>query len=1123
MEALSNYKFIYAFLLLGIVSCGKEDITQNVKKSFSYGDDAVHISASISADTKTQLDDFKVIWEKDDVIEVFPAGECLPSGFALESGEGSSSAIFTGNISGAPVMAKYPFMSNDRYQNGQISTEISDQQVYVPGSFASGASPMAAVPNQDGDICFHNLCSVLRITLTGEAVVEEIIVSTEDEDCYLAGPAKIKLVGGVPVLTIEPLNTKATIHVVGDGYPSVHLNCGSTQLYPAIRSTFYIVVPSQEYASGLKIDVSTKLGMFSKHTGRLDLNSSTLYDTEPINVEINGGIEPSPFLKGAGNQSSPYLVSSVGDLLHIQQAMAAKGKITNENGKDGTAAVSSWFLLTDDIDLSVCCGPEIGSWQPLTVNRNFFKGHFDGGGHSITGLYIDNSEGYGSFFGDIYTNGYLGNLEVRGDVTAEDASIVAGSVYGILENCTSIGSVYGTLHAGGIVSTNFGTVRHCVNYAEVENTATLYCGAGGIAATSISCSFEDCTNYGTISALSGNCKAAGIVGRDQESIIVNCYNLGEITGSMHSAGICGDTFQTDILNCANYGSVHGTSKSTTLCAGILGEMSDPFSNKTGSIKNCINVGLVDNGKSNCGICAKNVLQVKYCYWLNTLTTGVSGGTQTGLVSLTASQMKGTSPSPSLYSGCTSLVDALNSFGFDNSTADLVLNGWTYDATSGWPVSTGRPALPPGQLDKFIKTNPSSYTLNTYSQSIELVVTSSASVNLSLPSWISKKSSKIDEIGSTLYTTFVLDVQQNKSGGQRSGNIIIESSDDCNASVSVTQRYTYISEDYSRDGNVVTLQKASEGAGIDIVLMGDAYTDQDIKNGKYESDIKRGVEAFFSVEPYASFRNMFNIYYVELISSSSEIGSSTALETYFGSGTLVGGNDSKVRNLCYSVTQKSNLDDVTAIVIINTARYAGTCYMYYSYSGDHGLGFSVSYFPLGTASTGQTSMEALIRHESAGHGFGKLADEYSYQSQGTIPSSEVNNYRNRQNYGWWPNVDFTSDPFSVRWSSYIQDNRYAAEEINVYEGGATYWSGVWRPTLNSIMRYNTGQFNAPSRQAIYYKIHRLAYGSSWKYDHETFVEYDAVNRSGVSVTANTPTDEEIATFRPTHPPVIISEY
>ena len=50
-----------------------------------------------------------------------------------------------------------------------------------------------------------------------------------------------------------------------------------------------------------------------------------------------------------------------------------------------------------------------------------------------------------------------------------------------------------------------------------------------------------------------------------------------------------------------------------------------------------------------------------------------------------------------------------------------------------------------------------------------------------------------------------------------------------------------------------------------------------------------------------------------------------------------------------------------------------------------------------------------------------------------------------------------------------------------------------PTEDSMMNSNKGKFNAPSREAIYYRIHKLAYGTSWKYDYETFVSWDAKNR------------------------------
>ena len=101
---------------------------------------------------------------------------------------------------------------------------------------------------------------------------------------------------------------------------------------------------------------------------------------------------------------------------------------------------------------------------------------------------------------------------------------------------------------------------------------------------------------------------------------------------------------------------------------------------------------------------------------------------------------------------------------------------------------------------------------------------------------------------------------------------------------------------------------------------------------------------------------------------------------------------------------------------------------------------------------------------------------------------VNNYNQ---CGWYKNVDVTSDPATIRWSSFLNDERYANEKLGAYEGGSTFSKGVWRPNENSIMRYGT-EFNAPSRAAIYNRIHKLAYGEDWQFDYETFVQQDLKN-------------------------------
>lgn len=68
--------------------------------------------------------------------------------------------------------------------------------------------------------------------------------------------------------------------------------------------------------------------------------------------------------------------------------------------------------------------------------------------------------------------------------------------------------------------------------------------------------------------------------------------------------------------------------------------------------------------------------------------------------------------------------------------------------------------------------------------------------------------------------------------------------------------TYISTDFSRDGTV-HMQPATVGAGIDVVFMGDDFTDRLIADGTYHLIMTLAQEAFFSLEPYKSFRHYFN--------------------------------------------------------------------------------------------------------------------------------------------------------------------------------------------------------------------------------------------------------------------------
>lgn len=304
--------------------------------------------------------------------------------------------------------------------------------------------------------------------------------------------------------------------------------------------------------------------------------------------------------------------------------------------------------------------------------------------------------------------------------------------------------------------------------------------------------------------------------------------------------------------------------------------------------------------------------------------------------------------------------------------------------------------------------------------------------------------------------------------------------------------SYNSTDYSKDGDVRILQKASKGNGIDIILIGDGYSDRLIADGTYDKTMDQAMELFFKAEPYKTHRDMFNVYAVTAVSQNEvyATGTSTAVEGYFGSSMHVGGNDAKAMEYALKAISDDKLNDALIIVMMNSTAFAGTCYMYdpvHSAELDYfGNGTSVAYFPVGV---NEEALEQLIRHEAGGHGFAKLADEYAYRNNGAIPYFKVAETEAKEEFGWWKNIDFTNNPSDVKWSGFINDERYSDEGIGVFEGGLTYWMGVYRPTEDSAMNSGIGGYNAPSREAIYYRIHKLAYGQSWEYDRNDFIKYD----------------------------------
>lgn len=414
---------------------------------------------------------------------------------------------------------------------------------------------------------------------------------------------------------------------------------------------------------------------------------------------------------------------------------------------------------------------------------------------------------------------------------------------------------------------------------------------------------------------------------------------------------------------------------------------------------------------------------------------------------------------------------------------------------------------PGEDEVFTVT-PTLFDIDGYEQDITMTVTANISYSIdSQPEWISKKS---DNSGVYTFT-----VSANTTSSSRSGEIIFKNVNNSFLTVTVKQGIqTYTSSDYSQDGQVTRIHSATVGKGIDVVFVGDAFADKDQE--LFNKYVEFGKEAFFTEEPFKSTKDRFNIYRIGSVSKNGIItqeGGDTKFSAQFGQGTNISGDDKAVFSFVQEKIPSVDLTKTIIFVIINKAKYAGTCWMYTN-------NMAICYVPL---CRDETDYAQTLRHEGCGHGFGKLADEYFYDSMGRIPDDKVSELKKWKGfaYGFYENVDLTSDPNTILWSKFISDSRYSGK-VGVYEGGYTYPYGVYRPTDNSIMRYNTGGFNAPSREAIYKKIMKFSEGNAWTYDYETFVAFDAPARSAEAVTRAAAQCAAVdkANFIPLAPPVMV---
>ena len=199
-------------------------------------------------------------------------------------------------------------------------------------------------------------------------------------------------------------------------------------------------------------------------------------------------------ISGAGTETDPYQIDSPDALAWFRNWV--NGTYTPDEGSAVTHP-EACAKLTANIDMSSVCHPSDGakniaelSWTPISNSAVQWNGSFDGGGHTISNLYINTTSDNAGLFGYVGKKDYTTTISNIKDIIFSNVNITSTSSYsGVLAGYISIkttvsgitvesGTVNGGYYSGGIVGyANYSVISNCINKANIK--ASSY-NVGGI-------------------------------------------------------------------------------------------------------------------------------------------------------------------------------------------------------------------------------------------------------------------------------------------------------------------------------------------------------------------------------------------------------------------------------------------------------------------------------------------------------------------------------------------------------------------------------------------------------------------------------------------------------------------
>ena len=347
---------------------------------------------------------------------------------------------------------------------------------------------------------------------------------------------------GSPTLRFTHRTARVTIVLTDytEGLASVQLTGLSTEgdnpdiivPYDKGSNTYTAIVAPQSVAAGTAFVTCTFTNgktFVYKMKNATDWQAGGEYT---YTVSLTAAKDPGYTIEGNGS----YTVTSADGLMHV--ADLVNGGKTDIN-----------ITLDKNIDLTG------KGWTPIgTSFDNSYKGTFDGGGHTITGLTVTTNDQFVGLFGYLNRAGMVKNVVMEGiQITSNHMFGCTGGVvgysWGTIENCSVSGSVSGTDCVGGVVgSQKAGSIIGCSSSATVKGKHYV----GGVAGEKWG-TMTACYATGNVTleiASQKNNFGGGVVGLNGGSRVLACYATGNVTstgsstGNVHIGGLFGDSYTT---------------------------------------------------------------------------------------------------------------------------------------------------------------------------------------------------------------------------------------------------------------------------------------------------------------------------------------------------------------------------------------------------------------------------------------------------------------------------------------------------------------------------------------------------------------------------------------------------